>query len=458
MIQESLLQINQEELQSVDSFRKGRNTAVLTIMFTDIQGYTLMTEEKGEHYSAKVRDHHDPILKREIEKDGRGLIVKFIGDAVMAVFSEPSKAVQCALDIQNSLHAFNNSQSDLEDINVRIGLHMGQVSVENNLQIDVFGRHVNRAARIESLAEGGQILLSYPVFDSAKGWLGSHTDIEWVKHGDYQFKGIEDTTTIYEVVNPLLGRSAQAPAGAIQTQTSRTGSFCIGKVAAGLVLAGVLGWAGLYFTTQTEVSLQKYHADHSFIDGERLVLNGNKGDDLRLVQNTLKPGKHILHYDVNYITRYYAPIEIKRGENFIQPQFEESRLPNISLRIEMPKNQANWSDKKTQSFTYFEYKNGERIDHTTNIVISIDGQRDDTEQTVIQNIHWVITLDGKEITNKSIKVEAPYGTQDLTRAQPEEADYADDFHKFRHHYYGNYMFIDFTVTGDLAEYSYLRED
>jgi len=201
MIIPAQIKISKEELSSVDSFRKGRDTAVLTVMFTDIQGFTLMTETKGEVYSAEIRDQHDAILTREIEKNNRGLIVKFIGDAVMAIFAEPSSAVETALDIQSALQVFNQNESKLDDINVRIGLHMGQVSVENNLQVDVFGRHVNRAA--------------------AKGWLGSHEYIEWTNHGNYQLKGIDEETAIYEVLDKRLNLSPKAPAGKLNSSNSK---------------------------------------------------------------------------------------------------------------------------------------------------------------------------------------------------------------------------------------------
>ncbi|CAG1021724.1 partial putative protein, partial [Patescibacteria group bacterium] len=175
--------VTHAEISNIESYIQEKNTAVLTVMFTDIKGFTELTEQKGEQYATEFRKQHDAILKQIIEADGAGLIIKFIGDAVMAVFSEPSIAVERALKIQQALHEFNTSQQLFEPIIVRIGLHMGQVSIANSLQADVFGRHVNRASRIESLADGGQIYLSYSVFDSAKGWLASHNNLLWKNHG-----------------------------------------------------------------------------------------------------------------------------------------------------------------------------------------------------------------------------------------------------------------------------------
>lgn len=194
------------EISNIESYIQEKNTAVLTVMFTDIKGFTEITEQKGEQYATEFRKQHDAILTEIIQADGAGLIIKFIGDAVMAVFSEPSVAVERALNIQQALQEFNATKQFVEPMKVRIGLHMGQVSIGTSLQADVFGRHVNRASRIEGLADGGQIYLSYSVFDSAKGWLTSHNNLIWQSHGFYYLKGIDEAIEIYEVLNKKQGK------------------------------------------------------------------------------------------------------------------------------------------------------------------------------------------------------------------------------------------------------------
>lgn len=203
---ENIIAVTSKEISNIESYIQEKNTAVLTIMFTDIKGFTEITEQKGEQYATEFRKQHDAILTQIIEENGTGLIIKFIGDAVMAVFSEPSIAVERALNIQHALREFNATQQTFEPMRVRIGLHMGQVFIANSLQADIFGRHVNRASRIESLADGGQIYLSYSVFDSAKGWLASHNELLWKNHGFYVLKGIDEAVEIYEVINKKHGK------------------------------------------------------------------------------------------------------------------------------------------------------------------------------------------------------------------------------------------------------------
>jgi len=88
---------NRTDIQLVDEFRRSAETSVLTVMFTDIKGFTSITEDKGDEYANTLRREHDNIIVPLIEKDNAGRVIKHIGDAVMAVFAEPSAAVQTAL-------------------------------------------------------------------------------------------------------------------------------------------------------------------------------------------------------------------------------------------------------------------------------------------------------------------------------------------------------------------------
>lgn len=230
----SQIDISNEEIGSLNGYIKRKNTAVLTVMFTDIKNFTLVTEEKGEKYSREIREAHDKLLTNIIQKNNDGLVIKFIGDAVMAVFSEPSSAVERALEIQKAITAFNNNHPEYEDLSIRIGMHMGQVAVDDNVQADVFGRHVNRASRIESLADGGQIYLSYTVFDSAKGWLSEHENIQWQPHGRYLVKGIKEPIEVYEVLNNSHAKPRAPLNGKKQT------NFPKGLISVGLVVAGFI--------------------------------------------------------------------------------------------------------------------------------------------------------------------------------------------------------------------------
>jgi len=198
------------ELDPIDQFRRDHKTAVLVVMFTDLKGSTDLAEQKGEIHSQAVRRRHDELLRAIVERGGTGRVVKAIGDSLMCVFIEPTGAVERAVEIQQRVADDNARRPGESPIEVRIGIHMGQVVVEEAVRPDVFGRHVNRAARVESLADGGQILVTMPVYDSACGWLASRR-LVWKRHGDYLLKGIDEPVAVYEVCAP--GTVPRPPAG-----------------------------------------------------------------------------------------------------------------------------------------------------------------------------------------------------------------------------------------------------
>jgi class 3 adenylate cyclase len=192
------LNLNHQELKRVDEFRQSRKTAVLTILFTDIVGFTELIEIAGDNKSQEIKQFHDELFIDIVTRDGAGEIVKQIGDSFLAIFSEPSTAVERSLEFQSGL-------SNIKDqitlghytLKVRMGLHMGQVSLEDSLKADIFGGHVNKTARIMSIAHGGQILTSEVVKDNAFSWLKDKgVDVKY--YGKAKLKGFSDTTSIYE--------------------------------------------------------------------------------------------------------------------------------------------------------------------------------------------------------------------------------------------------------------------
>jgi TolB-like protein/class 3 adenylate cyclase len=129
------------------------------IMFTDIVGYTALMgsdEKKAFEVLRKNRNIQKPIIKKY-----RGKWLKEMGDGILASFDTASDAVRCAGEIQN--------QAKREDIELRIGIHTGEVVFEGN---DVLGDGVNVASRLEELAEKGCIYISGSVYKDIKNKVG----------------------------------------------------------------------------------------------------------------------------------------------------------------------------------------------------------------------------------------------------------------------------------------------
>jgi adenylate cyclase len=147
------------------SQRESLSIKNLTLMFTDITGSTAMYKRFGDVRAYNlVRDHFE-VLFTEIDKR-KGVVVKTIGDAVMAAFPAADEAVCAALEVQHSIRVFNHGRDPEQGvILLKIGLHSGSaIAVNLNDRLDYFGNMVNMAARIQSKSRSEEILLSEVVY------------------------------------------------------------------------------------------------------------------------------------------------------------------------------------------------------------------------------------------------------------------------------------------------------
>ena len=150
------------------------------IMFTDLQGYTMLMQE-NETKAKKIRDEHREILKREIELfDGK--ILQFYGDGALSVFSSTISASQSAISIQR--------QSTENDIPLRIGIHTGDVVIDED---GVYGDGVNIASRIESFSVPGSVMISDKAYDDLKNQEGF--DAEFM--GEFELKNVKKPIEVY---------------------------------------------------------------------------------------------------------------------------------------------------------------------------------------------------------------------------------------------------------------------
>ena len=198
MIDNTNISLEEKDILIAEDYRKKFKTSVLVIFFTDIESSTKLREDLGDKGYTELLEKHDSILLPLVNKYD-GLHLKSIGDSILAVFSQPSDAVECAIAIQDAIY---NSPLIKPFLSVRIGMDMGQVAKEQlgGIMKDVFGRFVNRAARIEGLATGGHIFCSDSVQDNASGWIDS-TKIKWHDHGFQNVKGVDKPLRVWEPYN-----------------------------------------------------------------------------------------------------------------------------------------------------------------------------------------------------------------------------------------------------------------
>jgi len=127
----------------------------VTILFSDIEDFTGITERLGDLRAQDVLHSHNDIVRRAVAACG-GHEVKSQGDSFMLAFASARRALNCAVDMQRSFGRWSESQPNVP-LKVRMGLHTGETIREAD---DLFGRTVILASRIAAEAGGGQILVS----------------------------------------------------------------------------------------------------------------------------------------------------------------------------------------------------------------------------------------------------------------------------------------------------------
>jgi adenylate cyclase len=162
----------------------------VTILFSDIEDSSSLYETLGDLRAHEVIRIHNEIFRQQIAAH-RGVEVKALGDSFMIAFSSARRAALCAIAAQRLFAAYCESHPDLP-IRVRMGLHVGEAINESS---DYFGRAVILAARIASLAKGGQILVSSTFHDLA----ANAGDLRFSPMGERQLKGLAGTHHLFEV-------------------------------------------------------------------------------------------------------------------------------------------------------------------------------------------------------------------------------------------------------------------
>ncbi len=146
------------------TLRPGDDAGVsqVALLFTDLQGSTALYERVGDAVAYNMVREHFALLAA-IVRDHDGAVVKTIGDAVMASFSDPAQAVRAALAMQAKIAS---SAQRVRDLVLKVGVHAGSsVVVTLNGRLDYFGSTVNMAARLQGQSAGGDIVLSRAVAD-----------------------------------------------------------------------------------------------------------------------------------------------------------------------------------------------------------------------------------------------------------------------------------------------------
>src|SRR6195256_2426983 len=208
------------------------------IMFTDMVGYSALSQ-RDDKLALELLEEHRQML-REIFPRFHGTEIKTIGDAFLVEFNSALEAAQCAIEIQRTLAKRNHDVPAARRIEVRIGIHIGDVVHRGG---DVYGDGVNIASRIEPLAGAGGICVSMDVERQIRNAL----EARFEKLAPTEIKKLSVAMALFRIVLPWEQRAKGEPA-----ETSVRGrSFSASRLAwVGAIVLVVVG-AGWWVAHQS---------------------------------------------------------------------------------------------------------------------------------------------------------------------------------------------------------------
>ena len=172
------------------------------ILAADVAGYSRLTglDEEGTH--VRLRERLRGLAEPKISEH-RGKVVKHTGDGVLAEFGSVVDAVRCAIEVQRDMAEQNATMPQVKRIEFRIGIHVGDIIVDDN---DIFGDGVNIAARLEGIAEPGGVCIS----DDAQRQVRGKVDFAFEDMGPQNLKNIVEPMRAWRLRMNASG-SAAAP-------------------------------------------------------------------------------------------------------------------------------------------------------------------------------------------------------------------------------------------------------
>jgi class 3 adenylate cyclase len=207
-----------ELLTSPDGLRLGGELREITLLVSDLRGFTAMSSRLEPH---EVIEFINGYLEHMIEIITRfgGTVDEFQGDGILAFFGapieaedDPERAVACAIEMQRAMEAVNEGQRrrNLPELQMGIGINTGEVIIgnigsEKRTKYSAIGTTINTAYRIESYTVGAQILISPSTREAIKDIVDVRGTL------DVSFKGLENQVTVYNVKGIRGERACEIP-------------------------------------------------------------------------------------------------------------------------------------------------------------------------------------------------------------------------------------------------------
>jgi class 3 adenylate cyclase len=199
-------EIVKDLLDTPDGLSLGGKKQDISVIFSDIRGFTSMSEQMDVEDAVTMLNHYFSVMVEVIHKY-RGTVIEFLGDGILAIFgapvayeNHPDSAVACAVEMQIAMDEINdwNIKNRYPLMETGVGINSGETIVGNigspkSMKYNVIGSNVNLASRIESFSTGGQILISGNTRALIKAELRIGQELEVLP------KGLREPITVYQV-------------------------------------------------------------------------------------------------------------------------------------------------------------------------------------------------------------------------------------------------------------------
>ena len=169
---------------------EGYKRKLTAILSADVQGYSRLMGDNEAETVRTLTAYREAIAS--LIGDYYGRVVDSPGDNLLAEFPSVVQAVECAIEIQRNLNAWNAELPDKRKMEFRIGINLGDVIEEGER---IYGDGINIAARLEGLAEGGGICISGTVYDQVMNKL----DLKYEYLGEHSVKNIANRIRVYKI-------------------------------------------------------------------------------------------------------------------------------------------------------------------------------------------------------------------------------------------------------------------
>ncbi|MBV9560029.1 MAG: adenylate/guanylate cyclase domain-containing protein [Bradyrhizobium sp.] len=188
------------DIHRTDTLAIGQRLKILslTFLFSDLKDSTALYERVGDLVAFDLVNEHFRLLQ-EIIASERGAVVKTIGDAIMATFETPDRAIAAALRMREAMSDLG-AERQHQSLHLKMGIHEGScLAVTLNAQQDYFGQTVNIASRVQGIAGSRSIVVTEQVVENAEARALLESNGLKPAPRSVTLSGIADKVSIYEI-------------------------------------------------------------------------------------------------------------------------------------------------------------------------------------------------------------------------------------------------------------------